>query len=163
MGSVIGYSTEEHTLEKAHSTDSGFDMKAYIPNGEMIVIEPGDYQLVNTGIRIRTTGLEGQIRPRSGLALNNGVTVLNSPGTIDDGFKGEIKVLLINHGKNSFTIKNGDRIAQIVFAIVELVLAFVMQNLNLTLDRNDKGFGSQGIMTLKRLIYFKFYVLALNK
>ena len=103
-----------------YATDgsSGMDVRAIDPQ----VIQPGDRQLVDTGIvAIIPEGSEIQVRPRSGLALKHGVTVLNSPGTIDSDYRGRIKVLLINHGKEPFEIKRGDRIAQLVVARVERV------------------------------------------
>lgn len=84
---------------------------------ESVLIEPGEFNLVKTGIAVELpVGIEAQIRPRSGLALKYGVTVLNSPGTIDSDYRGEIGVILINHGKSAFAVNEGDRIAQMVFA-----------------------------------------------
>lgn len=97
---------------------AGMDVQAL----ESTTIAPGDRALVDTGIvAIIPEGLEIQVRPRSGLALKHGVTVLNSPGTIDSDYRGRIKVLLINHGKEPFEIKRGDRVAQLVVARVERV------------------------------------------
>ena len=100
--------------------------------------------LVATGLSIELPeGYEAQIRPRSGLAYKHGITVLNSPGTIDADYRGEIKVLLINLSNDNFLINNGDRIAQMVIAKHESVSLIDVQNINIT-DRADGGFGSTG-------------------
>jgi len=113
-------------------------------NREWTTLTPGSRALFSTGISLSIPpGYEGQIRPRSGWALKNGITVLNSPGTIDSDYKGEIKVLLINLGHESVEIKRGDRIAQLVIAPVvkaELVLVDDLE----TSARGDSGFGSSG-------------------
>lgn len=101
----------------------------------------GERQLVGTGLRINLPeGTEGQIRPRSGLAAKYGITVLNSPGTIDQDYAGELKVLLYNTGKGTFSVKKGDRIAQLVVAQVYKLPGFTLDNI-----REDKGFGSTGL------------------
>ena len=101
----------------------------------------GEKQLVGTGLRINLPeGTEGQIRPRSGLAAKYGITVLNSPGTIDQDYAGELKVLLYNTGKGTFSVKKGDRIAQLVVAQVYKLPGFTLDNI-----REDKGFGSTGL------------------
>jgi len=119
-------------------------MTACVEQITKIVLSPGDRVLFSTGISLSIPpGYEGQIRPRSGWALKNGITVLNSPGTIDSDYKGEIKVLLINLGHGSVEIKRGDRIAQLVIAPVvkaELVLVNALE----TSVRGDSGFGSSG-------------------
>ena len=92
---------------------SGMDIRAAVANSEIIL--PGEWKKISTGFAISLPeGYEAQIRPRSGLAMESGVTVLNAPGTIDADYRGEIGIILINHGKNPFTIKRGDRIAQMV-------------------------------------------------
>jgi dUTP pyrophosphatase len=111
---------------------------------ENYVLKPGERHLFSTGIYLEVpSGHECQIRPRSGLAFKHGVTVLNAPGTCDQDYRGEIKVLLINHGQESFEVNVGDRIAQLVFASVKQA-KFVDDNLSNT-DRGAGGFGSTGI------------------
>ncbi|MDQ6976165.1 MAG: dUTP diphosphatase [Mariprofundaceae bacterium] len=122
---------------------AGIDLRAAIDHME--VISAGRWLLINTGISIAVPeGYEAQIRPRSGLALKHGVTVLNSPGTIDADYRGEVKVLLINHDDVAFYIERGDRIAQMVIApVCQAKLAFV-SGLSPT-PRGDRGFGSSGV------------------
>lgn len=125
------------------SQSSGMDLLANI--NKDIILQPGEFRLVPSGIKIELpTGYEAQVRPRSGLAVKYGVTVLNSPGTIDADFRGEIKVLLINHGDKNFKIKRGDRIAQIVVSKVARVEFYEKTKLNVT-ERNEGGFGHTGI------------------
>ena len=122
---------------------SGLDLKANIL--ETIVLEPLERRLIPTGIFIEIPhGYEVQVRPRSGLALKNGVTCLNSPGTIDSDYRGEINVLLINLSTLPFTINNNDRIAQMVVAKVEKAELILVQQLNET-ERNAGGFGHTGV------------------
>lgn len=110
-----------------------------------VVIEAGDYAMIPTGIAIALpAGFEAQVRPRSGLAAKHGITVLNSPGTIDSDYRGEIKVILINHGKESFTIKNEERIAQLVVAPVTRCLFSYADSL-CDSERGSGGFGSTGV------------------
>jgi dUTP pyrophosphatase len=126
------------------TTDSaGLDLLAAID--APIVLTPGARKLVPTGLKIALpSGYEAQVRPRSGLALKYGVTVLNSPGTIDADYRGEIGIILINHGEASFTINRGERIAQMVVAPVSR-LAWREQTGELTATaRGDGGFGSTG-------------------
>ncbi|MDR2588694.1 MAG: dUTP diphosphatase [Spirochaetales bacterium] len=119
---------------------SGADLKSAVS----AVIEPGEYALIPTGIKIQMpSGIEAQVRPRSGLALKFGVSVLNAPGTIDADYRGEIKVILINHGKTPFAVSPGDRIAQIVFAPVTRA-AFMRTHTLEDSSRADGGFGSTG-------------------
>lgn len=107
---------------------------------ESLVIAPGDRSLVGTGLKINLTpGMEAQVRPRSGLAAKNGITVLNSPGTIDSDYKGEIKIILYNTSKEFFTIEKGDRIAQLVLANVHIIPCLVRESV-----RENGGFGSTG-------------------
>jgi len=122
---------------------SGADVKANIEND--IHIPPGESSLIPTGIRLQIPeGYEGQIRPRSGLALKHLVTVLNTPGTIDSDYRGELKIILINHGKSTYTVHPDDRIAQLVFSMV--IQAEFIQKKELTAsDRGRNGFGSTGI------------------
>jgi dUTP pyrophosphatase len=126
--------------------DSGFDFSAFID--DEITLQPMQRMLIPTGLYFQIpNGFELQIRPRSGLAFKNGITVLNSPGTIDAGYRGEIKVLLINFGSEPFTIKSGDRIAQGVIAPVQIRNTTVFTRVN-SLDSSDRGaggFGSTGV------------------
>jgi dUTP pyrophosphatase len=116
-----------------------------LASNEDVVIKSGTYVIVGTGLSIALPmGLEAQIRPRSGLAAKHGVTVLNSPGTIDCDYRGEIKVMLINHGADDFIIKKGDRIAQMVIAKYEQVEFIIVEELDET-NRGTGGLGSTGI------------------
>lgn len=121
---------------------SGADIEAYIE--KEIVLQPGERALVPTGIRLEIPeGYEAQVRPRSGLAVNHGVTLVNSPGTIDADYRGEVKIIMINLGQQPFSIHNGDRIAQIVFSPV--IHAEFYQNVRIsTTERGEGGFGSTG-------------------
>ncbi len=121
---------------------SGADIKANLVND--MTVNPGESVLVPTGLRMDIPeGYEGQVRPRSGLALNHSITVLNTPGTIDSDYRGELKIILINHGKQVFVIHDDDRIAQIVFTPV--VQAEFVQSKDLTAsERGRNGFGSTG-------------------
>ena len=120
----------------------GIDLSASIIDD--ILIRPNDRELIPTGVAISLPqNIEGQVRPRSGLALKYGITVLNSPGTIDSDYRGEIKVILINLGKEDFLIQNNDRIAQLVFNEVVKVSLKEVDNLDQT-SRDEKGFGSTG-------------------
>ena len=122
---------------------AGADIKA--APGFSAVIEPGHYLAVPTGIYPEIpSGYEIQVRPRSGLAMKHGVTVLNSPGTIDSDYRGEIRVLLINHGKAPFAVNGGDRIAQLVLSKVEIASFAVSDTLSST-ERGTGGFGSTGV------------------
>ncbi len=121
---------------------AGADVKACIP--EQILIEPGASALIPTGLRMAIpAGFEIQVRPRSGLALKNQITVLNTPGTIDADYRGEICVILINHGKNVFAVTPGMRIAQIVFARVERG-NFKLEESLVSTSRGEGGFGHTG-------------------
>jgi dUTP pyrophosphatase len=119
---------------------AGMDLRA----AEAITLKPGARCLMPTGIAIALPqGFEAQVRPRSGLAVKHGVTVLNSPGTIDSDYRGEVKVPLINHGKEDFTIARGDRIAQMVIAPVTRITWAELETLDET-ARGAGGFGSSG-------------------
>ena len=107
-------------------------------------LEPGKFKLIPTGIAIALPpGYEGQVRPRSGLALKHGVTILNAPGTIDADYRGEVKVILINHGEKTYYLKKGDRIAQLVVKAVTRAILNEVENLPETL-RGEGGFGHTG-------------------
>lgn len=122
---------------------SGYDLHAAVT--EPILIGPGERKLIPTGISLSMpNGLEAQIRPRSGLALKHGITTLNTPGTIDADYRGEIKVLLYNSGKDPFTVNRGERIAQMVFQIVPKVNLTEADELDET-ERGAGGFGHTGV------------------
>jgi dUTP pyrophosphatase len=123
---------------------SGMDLMAAVPAGEGIVLAPGSRALIATGFAIELPkGFEAQIRPRSGLALTDGVTVLNSPGTIDADYRGEIGVILINFGNKPFAVRRGARIAQLVVCSVERVALIAGERLTSSV-RGSNGFGSTG-------------------
>ncbi len=123
---------------------AGLDLRAALPDGPLR-LEPGERLLVPTGLVLELpVGTEGQVRPRSGLALRHGVTLLNTPGTIDADYRGEVRVILINHGREAFTVTHGDRIAQLVVAAVlqaEIVEATELSDTT----RGAGGFGSTGV------------------
>lgn len=128
---------------------AGMDLRANLKdeegNDEVISIATGERVLIPTGLYIQLPyGYEAQIRPRSGLALKYGITVLNTPGTIDADYRGEIGVCLINHGNDTFDVHHGDRIAQIVFAKVDQVQLIEVDKLDDT-KRGDGGFGHTGV------------------
>lgn len=121
---------------------SGADVRAFIKQD--IILDPGATALIATGLRLAIPeGFEIQVRPRSGLALKHGITVLNTPGTIDSDYRGELGVILINHGKNPFTITAGMRIAQIVLAPVFKAIFIREEALTVT-SRGEGGFGHTG-------------------
>ena len=122
---------------------AGMDIRANI--SEMVILEPLQRKLIPTGIFLEIPqGYEVQVRPRSGLALKNGITCLNSPGTIDSDYRGEVNVLLINLSNENFIINNNDRIAQMVVARVEKAELILVQQLNNT-ERAAGGFGHTGV------------------
>lgn len=147
--------TEVRVMRLAHGHDlplptyqsalaAGLDLVAAVPGDAPLAIAPGARALVPTGIAIAlTAGAEAQVRPRSGLAAKHGLTVLNAPGTIDADYRGEVQVLLINHGNDSVAITRGMRIAQLVFAPVIKVLLREVATLDET-QRGAGGFGSTG-------------------
>lgn len=121
---------------------AGLDLRAAVDRP--LVIEAGRRAMVPTGLAIALpAGFEAQVRPRSGLAAKHGVTVLNAPGTVDADYRGEIKVILVNHGDASFTVERGDRIAQMVIAPVTVATLVEATHLDET-ARGDGGFGSTG-------------------
>ncbi|BDH60465.1 deoxyuridine 5'-triphosphate nucleotidohydrolase [Lysinibacillus sp. PLM2] len=125
---------------QANPGDAGMDLYSI----ETVEIPAGEARLIKTGIQIELPkGTEAQIRPRSGLALKHSITVLNSPGTIDEGYRGEIGVILMNHGKESFTVEKSMRIAQMVIQIVPEVQLIEVDELSQT-ERGTAGFGSSG-------------------
>lgn len=128
--------------------DSGFDFMANLDEGEMIVVRPFKRALIPTGLHFQIPiGFELQVRPRSGLALKDGITVLNTPGTVDSGYRGEIKIILFNTDEAPFVVRNGDRIAQGVIAPVQFTKTTKFIRVN-NLDESDRGtggFGSTGV------------------
>ena len=127
--------------KQMHPGDAGMDLHAC----EALTLSPGERALVRTGLSVEIpAGVEGQVRPRSGLALKHGVTVLNAPGTIDAGYRGEIGIILINHGAEAFMIEPGMRIAQLVFAAVINVSVELAESLGES-GRGAGGFGSTGL------------------
>ena len=126
------------------SASAGMDLRAAVPTDDPVTLASGEWTLVDTGLKIALPkGYEGQVRPRSGLAHRHGVTVLNSPGTIDADYRGEVKVLLVNHGREPFTIERGMRIAQLVVAQHARVEWRRQEELGETV-RGGGGFGSTG-------------------
>ena len=128
--------------ETAHA--AGMDLRAALPQGEPLTLHPGDRHAVPTGLAMAIPpGFEGQVRPRSGLAFRNGVTCLNSPGTVDADYRGEVKVILINLGPETFIVRRGDRIAQLLIAPVVQAAWRETDALDET-ARGAGGFGSTG-------------------
>lgn len=123
---------------------AGMDVRAAIPEDVPFILEPGERTMVPTGLTMAIPqGYEIQIRPRSGLAAKHGITCLNAPGTIDSDYRGEVKVILINHGDKSFTIRRGERIGQMVLAPVTRAAFELVSTLDET-KRGVGGFGSTG-------------------
>jgi dUTP pyrophosphatase len=123
---------------------AGLDLVAAVAADAPVVIAPGERALIPTGLAIALpSGFEAQVRPRSGLALNHGVTVLNAPGTIDADYRGEVHVILVNLGRESFTVERGARIAQLVIAATMQAAICVVASLDET-TRGVRGFGSTG-------------------
>ena len=126
---------------------AGLDVVAGVPEDAPVALAPGGRALFPTGFALELPpGYEAQLRPRSGLALKSGVTVLNSPGTVDADYRGEVKVVLANFGDQPFVVRRGDRIAQLVVAPVAKVDLHVTTSLDAT-DRGADGYGSTGIAT----------------
>ncbi|WP_332772613.1 dUTP diphosphatase [Phenylobacterium sp.] len=123
---------------------AGMDLRAAVPEDAPVVLAPGARFPVPTGLAFAIpSGFEGQVRPRSGLALKSGVTCLNSPGTVDADYRGEVKVILINHSAEDFTVRRGDRIAQMIIAPVTQATLAEVADLDDT-ARGAGGFGSTG-------------------
>lgn len=133
----------KHPLPQyATEHSAGLDLRANLDAS--IILAPGEYRLIPTGLFLELPeGTEAQVRPRSGLAFKHGITVLNSPGTIDADYRGEVGVLLINHGKEAFEIKDGERIAQLVIASYLRVTLAESADLRGT-ERGTSGFGHTG-------------------
>ena len=137
------YYSGKHALPQFETTQSaGMDLRANID--APVVLQPGDRTLIPTGIKIALPeGYEAQIRPRSGLAYKHGITVLNSPGTIDADYRGDVGVLLINHGREAFTVEDGMRVAQMIVAQYSQFEWESVEDLDET-ARGTGGFGSTG-------------------
>lgn len=124
---------------------AGLDLRAALAEGAVLELAPGARDLVPTGLCLQLPeGFEAQVRPRSGLAARHGVTVLNAPGTVDSDYRGEVKVILINHGTQTYPIRRGDRIAQLVVAPVARAQFSEVTTLEAT-SRGAGGFGSTGV------------------
>lgn len=122
---------------------AGMDLRAFID--QAIILQPLERTIIKTGLFIELpVGIEAQVRPRSGLAAKNGITVLNAPGTIDADYRGEIGVILVNLSKEAFTIENGERIAQLIIAKHERAEWLAVKTLSET-SRGEGGFGSTGV------------------
>lgn len=128
-----------------YATDgaSGMDLRAFID--EPVILKPMERRLIPTGLFVQIPeGYEGQVRARSGLAIKHGIGLVNSIGTIDSDYRGELKIPVINFGNESFTINNGDRIAQLVIASYERIVPIMVSDLDET-DRGEGGFGHTGV------------------
>ncbi|MEO1040210.1 MAG: dUTP diphosphatase [Pseudomonadota bacterium] len=124
---------------------AGADLHAALPEEEPVVLQPGEWRLIPTGIAIALpNGYEAQVRPRSGLAAKHAISCVNTPGTIDSDYRGELRVNLINHGREPFTVRRGERIAQIIVAPVIQASWAEADSLDET-ERGAGGFGSTGV------------------
>ncbi|WP_022849801.1 dUTP diphosphatase [Limisalsivibrio acetivorans] len=138
---IVSSEGEEHIPSYTTSGSAGVDLRA-AEEGRILC---GEWKLVSTGLKMEIPkGYEGQVRPRSGLALKHGVTVLNSPGTIDSDYRGDIGVILMNNSAQTFVYEKGDRIAQMVFAKTERAVFEHVETLEDT-DRASGGFGHSGV------------------
>ena len=137
----IAEADRDLTPAKQHPSDAAYDLRA----ASAMTLAPGEFRAVPTGVRLEMPlDYAAQVRPRSGLALKHGITVLNSPGTIDAGYRGEVQVILINHGRSPFAIARGDRIAQLLFEKLPCCELCPKATLGAS-DRGEGGFGSTGI------------------
>ncbi|GGE49824.1 deoxyuridine 5'-triphosphate nucleotidohydrolase [Marinicauda pacifica] len=124
---------------------AGMDLPAAIPEDEPVVLQPGEWQLIPVGLAIALpNGYEAQIRPRSGLAAKFGISCVNTPGTVDADYRGELRVNLINHGRERFIVRRGERIAQMIIAPVTQARLEAVETLDET-SRGEGGFGSTGV------------------
>ena len=141
---IINKST--NSLPEYKTTQSsGMDVRAFMENNEYVTLQPMERALIHTGLYIELPeDMEIQVRPRSGLALNDGLTVLNTPGTIDADYRGEVGVILVNLSNVPVNIKNGDRIAQLVFAKVTKIAGFENVEIINDTERGSGGFGHTG-------------------
>ena len=145
MNTQVQIVNKSHHPVPEYATDlsAGMDLRAYLPDGNLR-LDSGSHVLVPTGIHLALPkGFEAQVRPRSGLAYKKGITVLNSPGTIDADYRGDVGVILINHSKEPFIVEDGERIAQMVIARYEQVDLVSAAELGTT-ERGAGGFGSTG-------------------
>lgn len=141
---ITKFNKEIDCIFPKYATEDSAGMDLSSASAETVILKPNEQKLIPTNLIIEIPkGFEGQVRPRSGLALKYGITVLNSPGTIDADYRGEVKVLLINHSKNDFEIKYGDRIAQLIIAKYEKAELIITENLSET-ERGTGGYGSTG-------------------
>ena len=143
---ILLYSERPDGLIPRYETEqsAGMDLPAMIPNGEEIILKPFERKLIHTGLYIQLpVGYEAQVRPRSGLALKKGISVLNTPGTIDADYRGEIGVILINLSNEDFHIKNGERIAQMIISKHEQA-DFTIVNSHDELEKTERGIGGFG-------------------
>lgn len=141
---ITKFNKEIDCIFPKYATEDSAGMDLSSASAETVILKPNEQKLIPTNLIIEIPkGFEGQVRPRSGLALKYGITVLNSPGTIDADYRGEVKVLLINHGKDDFEIKYGDRIAQLIIARYEKAELIITENLSET-ERGTGGYGSTG-------------------
>jgi dUTP diphosphatase len=139
----LSHGTDLPLPSYATAQSAGLDLMAAVQGD--VTLAPGERRLIPTGLAIALpAGFEAQVRPRSGLALKHGITVLNSPGTIDADYRGEVQVLLINHGQAPFVIRRGDRIAQMVVAPVTQIAWNTVERLDET-ERGSGGYGSTGV------------------
>ncbi|MGN0867117.1 MAG: dUTP diphosphatase [Oligosphaeraceae bacterium] len=130
----------ELTPARQHESDAAFDLRSRVDDS----LAPGEWKAIPTGVKMQLPpDFVADVRPRSGLALKQGVTVLNTPGTIDSGYRGEVQVILINHGARPFPIHRGDRIAQMVFLRLPQVQVVLTDALDAS-ERGEGGFGSTG-------------------
>lgn len=139
---TINYTSDYgYTLERAHEHDAGMDIRSAVTK----VLIPGGRYSFPTGIHIDIPpGYEVQVRSRSGLSLKNGIAVLNSPGSIDAGYTGEVCVILHNPSLDAYTVQKGDKIAQLVVKPVETPAPMLQTTINVDTERGDNGFGSTG-------------------
>ena len=141
---IINKSTNQLPTYKTMQS-SGMDVRAFMENNVQVTLQPMERALIHTGLYVELPeDMEIQVRPRSGLALTEGITVLNTPGTIDADYRGELGVILINLSKYPVTIKNGDRIAQLVFAKMTRIAGFVNVEVINDTERSSGGFGHTG-------------------
>lgn len=141
---IINKSTNQLPTYKT-AQSSGMDVRAFMENNEYVTLQPMERALIHTGLYVELPeDMEIQVRPRSGLALNDGLTVLNTPGTIDADYRGEVGVILVNLSNVPVNIKNGDRIAQLVFAKVTKIAGFENVEIINDTERGSGGFGHTG-------------------
>lgn len=147
---VLSVKDSESIPHYASQLAAGADVKAFLD--EDVILSPGCSALIPTGLRMAIpSGYEIQVRPRSGLALKDQITVLNTPGTIDADYRGELKVILINHGKKDFIVKHGMRIAQIVLARVYQASFISVEEIVCDTQRGENGFGHTGLMHQQKI------------